>query len=58
MSHRDKHGMDEKPFRLYVKVKHSISREFQSLVVQGKKLDIDILVTSRNGDKKSCNLSE
>ena len=32
---------------------HSIGREFQSLAVRGKKnVDTDILVTSRNGDRK------
>ena len=30
--------LDLKPFRSYVKGKHSIGREFQSLAVQGKKL--------------------
>ena len=48
-----------KPFRLFVKGKLSIGREFQSLAVRYKKtVDIDILVTSGNGDRKSCNLSE
>ena len=45
--------LDLKPLRSQVKGKHFIGREFQSLAVQGKKLfDMDILVTSRNGDKK------
>ena len=35
-----------------------IGREFQSLAKQGKKLLTDILVKSRNGEKKSCNLSK
>ena len=36
---------------MMVKGEHSIEREFQSLA--GKKTaDIDILVTSRNGDRK------
>ena len=30
--------LDLKPFRSYVKGKHSIGREFQSLAVSGKKL--------------------
>ena len=30
--------LDLKPFRSYVKGKHSIGREFQSLAVRGKKL--------------------
>ena len=30
--------LDLKPFRSYLKGKHSIGREFQSLPVQGKKL--------------------
>ena len=36
-----------------------IDTEFESLHVRGKKTAyIDILITSRNGDQKSCNLSE
>ena len=42
-----------KPFRSKVKGKHSIGREFQSLAVRGKKLLTDILVISRNGDRKT-----
>ena len=45
--------LDLKPFRSYIKGKHSIGREFQSLAVQGKKtVDTDILITSRNGGRK------
>ena len=45
--------LDLKPFGSLVKGKHSIGREFQSPAVQGNKtVDIDILVTSRNGDRK------
>ena len=51
--------LDLKPFRAKVKGKHSISREFQSLAVRGKNIDIehrtvdiDIIVASRNGDRK------
>ena len=44
--------LDLKPFRLQVKGKHYIGREFQILATQGKKLLTDILVTSRNGDRK------
>ena len=40
------------PLRSYVKGNHSIGREFQSLAVRGKKLLTDILVTSRNGNRK------
>ena len=40
-----------KPFRSYEE-KNSIGREFQSLAVRGKKLLTDIVVTSRNGDRK------
>ena len=29
-----------------------MGREFQTRAMRGKKLDIDILVTSRNGDRK------
>ena len=45
--------LDLKPLRSSVKGKHSIGREVQSLAVRGQKLvNIDILVTSRNGDRK------
>ena len=45
--------LDLTSFRSYVKEKHSISKEFQSLAVWGTTVDIDILVTYRNGgDKK------
>ena len=40
-----------KAFRSYEE-KNSIGREFQSLAVRGKKLLTDIVVTSRNGDRK------
>ena len=45
--------LDLNSFRSQVKGKYSIDREFQSLAVQGKKLFTDILVTSRNGHRKS-----
>ena len=35
-----------------VKGKYSVGRKFQGLAVRGKKLLTDILVTSRDGDKK------
>ena len=41
-----------KPFRSQAKGKHSISKEFQSLAVQGKKLLTQTFVTLRNGDRK------
>ena len=42
-----------KPYRLKAKGKHFTGREFQGLAVRGKKLlKIDILVTSRNGDRQ------
>ena len=44
--------VDLKPLRSQVKGKHSVGREFQSVAVQGKKLDIDILLKSRNGKRK------
>ena len=45
--------LDLKPFRSKVKEKLSIGREFHSLSVRKKKLLLtDILVTSRNGDRK------
>ena len=50
--------LDLKTFRPQVKAKHSTDREFSCLAVGGKKLDIDILVTSRNVTEKSWNLSE
>ena len=46
--------LDLKLLKSKVKGKHSIGREFQSLgSCAGKEtVDIDILVTSRNGDRK------
>ena len=46
--------LDLKLLKSKVKGKHSIGREFQSLAsCAGKEtVDIDILVTSRNGDRK------
>ena len=46
--------LDLKPFKSYVKGKHSIGKEFHSLAVLGKKLvaTVDILVISRNSDRK------
>ena len=42
-----------RPLRSYVKEKNSIGRKFQSLAVRGKKtIDIETLVTSRNGGRK------
>ena len=48
--------LDLKPFRLKVKGKHSIGREFQSLAVHEKKLLTYHAIYWNNG--KSCNLSE
>ena len=43
-----------RPLRSYVKEKNSIGRKFQSLAVRGKKtIDIETLVTSRNGGRKT-----
>ena len=45
--------LDLKPLRSQIKGKHSIGREFQSFSCARKEtFDIDILVTSRNGDIK------
>ena len=44
--------LDSKLFRSKVRGNHSLEREFQSLAVQGKKLDMDISVTSRSYDRK------
>ena len=44
--------LDLKSFRSQVKGKHSIQGEFQSLAVNGKKLNMGILVEFRNGDRK------
>ena len=45
--------LDLKPFRSWVKRKHSLGREFQSPAVGQKKLLTVILVTSRNDAKKN-----
>ena len=46
--------LDLKPLRSWVKGKHTIGREFQSLAVHARKetVDIDILLTFRNVDGK------
>ena len=44
--------LDLMPFRSYVKEKHSIGRKLQSLAKRRKKLLTDILLTSRNIDRK------
>ena len=50
--------LDLKPFRSYVKVKHSIGREFESSCARNEMVDLNILVISRNGNRKIMQLSE
>ena len=46
--------LDLKPFRSQVKGKHYVDREFENVAVQGKEtVDIDILITSRDGHRKN-----
>ena len=44
--------LDLKSVRSYVKGKRSIGKEFQSSCARKETVDIDILLTSRNGDRK------
>ena len=44
--------LDSKLFRSKVSGNHSLEREFQSLAVQGKKLDMDISITSGSYGRK------
>ena len=44
--------LDLKPFRPQVKGKDSIGREFESSCTRKETVDIDILATSRNSDRK------
>ena len=43
---------DLKPIRYSIKEKHSLGKELQSLAVWGKKLNIDILLVSRNDERR------
>ena len=40
------------PVRSVFKGKHSAGREFQSLAVRGKNIDINTRITFKNGDRK------